>query len=63
MATRSQAVRQYEARDVSEWQLRNGAISLSIEAVRELWKCATDLLAMPADIYEGCPELWKQHCL
>ncbi|WP_449420399.1 hypothetical protein [Phormidium nigroviride] len=56
MATPSQAVHQYEVRNFSEWQLRNGTINLSIEAVRELWKCATDLLAMPADIYEGCPE-------
>ena len=32
----SQVVRQYEARDVTQWQLREGANGLSIEAVREL---------------------------
>lgn len=55
MATPSQAVHQYEVRNFSEWQLRNGTIGLSIEVMRELWKCATDLLGAPAAIYEGFP--------
>ncbi|MCC3532424.1 MAG: hypothetical protein JGK40_31235 [Microcoleus sp. PH2017_21_RUC_O_A] len=41
---------------------RKGAIDLSIEAVRELWKLTTYLLAPPAGNYAGSSELETEYC-